>query len=1014
MAFLLGCMIFATNTYAQTITGTVTDASTEATLPGVNIVVQGTSIGTVTDADGAFSLEVPSLEETLEVSYIGYSTLEIPIEGRTTIDVELQAQVLTGEEMIVTAFGLQREQRSLSYSTQGVRAEELSQAREINPINALRGRVAGITITEGVSGLGSESRVVLRGNRSIAGDSQPLYVIDGVPTSGNPQNLNPDNIASIDVMKGPNAAALYGSAAQNGVIIIETRRGHAGMSNVSFSSTFMMQDQSIPYNFQNEYGQGSSGQYDENSEFSWGPRMEGQMVDHWSLDPDDADRQYAFLPQPDARSDIYQTGYNLSNYLTATLGGENIQGAFSFSRTDAEGVLPGNMLGRNNLSVRVTSQLAERLSADTKLEYMQQDLDGGFRTEGRFNPWRHAMRMPSNIQTEDARNYDFIDQNGNLRQNYWTPGASIGANPYWVMNRVLAETSEERVTALASLTYDFREDLSLMVRGSYDGMSDNTDRSYYNDNYGTAPLGQYAVLLGESSTVNGDFLLSYTETVATDWTLDANFGGSIEQRRNRGLTTTTGAALLEPNLFSLSNTERPEVNENQGSPVDKQSLYAFGQLGWRDAVYLDVTGRNDWSSTLPPESRSYFYPSVGLSVILSDLIPDFPDLFTFAKLRASWARVGNDAPYGSLIREASFEAGGAGGLITFSDVVPAEDLKPEQTDGYELGMDLRFFEGRLGLDATFYQTNTINQLFAINLPPGSGASSFFTNGGDVQNRGVEFLLSGTPVQTINFMWNMDINFSANRNMVVRINDERPRVVRSSSFLREFVIEEGEPYGNIYSRGFERDDQGRVIVGDNGQPLVTPGQSVLVGNSEPDWRGGISNSFTYRNFNARFLIDHTQGGIIVSNALAILAGDGTLDQTLEGREGGIVFGENFFAHETAVREDGTPNDIEITSETFWRNFGGRNQPAGELFTEDATYTRLREVAVGYSLPQNVLSALPFSDVQVSLVGRNLFYLYRASDNLDPDFTNGTDPTAEGSQDWTPPTTSSYGINIRFDI
>ncbi|MEX2586203.1 MAG: SusC/RagA family TonB-linked outer membrane protein [Balneolaceae bacterium] len=1009
---LLGVILTA-EVHAQTVSGTITDASSGASLPGVNVVVQGTNTGTVTDAQGNYTLDVPSLQETLAISYIGYQSQEVPINGRTTIDISLEQQVIRGEEMVVTAFGIAREQRSLSYSTQGVTADHLTDARETNVINSLRGRVAGISISEGVDGLGSSSRVVLRGNRSISGDSQPLYVIDGVPTEGNPQDLSADNIASIDVLKGPNAAALYGSAAQNGVIMIETNRGQAGVSDVSFSSNFMVRTQTLPYNFQNEYGQGTGGTYNSGSEFSWGPRMEGQMVDHWSLAPDDEGKQYALLPQPDARSDVYQNGYSLANTLNASVGGENVQGVLSYTRTDAEGVLPGNMVGRHNISVRVTSQLTEGLTADTKLGYMQQQLDGGFRTTGRFNPWRHAMRMPSNIRTEDARNFDYFDENGLLKQNYWTPGASIGANPYWIMERVIADTKEERVTALASLTYEIMEPLSVMVRASYDGSDNITERKYYNDNYGTAPLGQYGVLQGESSLTNGDFLFSYVEDLNEEWSLDANVGGSIEQHRNRSVNVTTGAALLEPNLFSLSNTALPEVSENQGSPVDKQSLYAFSQVGWRDAIYLNVSARNDWSSTLPAESRSYFYPSVGVSAVLSDLI-ELPDALTYASVRASWARVGNDAPYARLFREAQFSAGGTSGFITFSDELPAENLKPEQTDGYELGLDLRLFQGRLRVDATAYQTNTINQLFSINLPPGSGASSFFTNGGDVQNRGFEMLLSGTPVQTPSFVWDIDLNYSVNRNTVLRIDDERPRVVRSSSFLREFVIEEGEPFGNMYSRGFVRDDQGRVVVDSKGLPQITSGQSVLVGNAEPDWKGGIMNSFQFGNVNARFLIDHTQGGVIVSRALAILAGDGTLEQTLQGREGGLVFGENFFEHETAVFEDGTPNDAAIDSETFWRNYGGRNQPAGELFTEDATYTKLREVAVGYSLPQSVMSSLPVSNIQVSLVGRNLMYLYKASDNLDPDFTNGTGPAAEGSQDWTPPTTRSIGFNVRVDI
>lgn len=1017
LILILWCGISLANLHAQNVTGTVTDATTESTLPGVNIVVEGTTIGTVTDSDGNFSLNVPSLDETLVISYIGYATQEISLDGRTTINVELMSLVVRGEEMVVTAFGLQREQRSLSYSTQGVRTATMTEARELNVMNSLQGRVAGLTINQSGTGVGSNTRVVLRGNRSISGDSQPLYVVDGVPIRGNPTDLNPDNIASIDVLKGPNAAALYGSAAQNGAIIIETHRGQEGVVNISFSNTFQVQQPAHYMDFQNEFAQGNAGVYQRSAEEAWGPRMEGQMVDHWSLDPTDTGRQYALIPQGNsARNDVFQNGYSNATNINASVGTETSTTVFNYTFTDAEGILPGNQLSRHNVSVRMNNRLTDRLRLDSKLDYMQQAINNEIaQGESNFNPMRQIYTTPPNIRSEDLANFDFIDDTGLIRHNWWNPQTTTGANPYWMLHRNLSENTRSRVIALTSLTFDVNDQFSVMGRVSYDGESRTNESKIYNDTFTRAEQGQFGANRSERSLLNADALLSYTEDLTEDWMVSANLGASVERHWGGSLSSNTGGALLVPNFFSLSNTDLPNTSFNPGSEIETQSIYAFGQIGWKDAVYLDLTGRNDWSSTLPADNRSYFYPSVGLSVILSDLIQDFPDLFTFARLRASYAQVGNSAPPYMGSRTASFGAGGNHGFLTLSGTLPNPDLRPEETEAFEVGLDVRFFDGRLGLDVTAYQTNTYNQLFTIALPWGSGASQFFTNGGDVENRGIELLLSTAPVQTANFNWDFDVQFSTNRNMVNEIDDERPRVVvGGDSYMREFVVEQGRPYGEIYSRGFLRNDDGNILVTADGVPRVTSGRTVMVGNFTPEWQGGITNEISYRNFRATFLIEHRHGGKMVSMTNAILAGSGLWGPTAEFRDGGMVFGDNFYSNETAIDPDGNVNTAEIDAETFWRAVGGRNTPVGEVFSEDATNTRLREVTFGYNLPQSMLAQLPVSNVQISLVGRDLFFIYRASDSLEPDFFVGTGPASEGFQSFAPPTTRQVGVNLKIDF
>ncbi|HLR33337.1 MAG TPA: TonB-dependent receptor, partial [Fodinibius sp.] len=672
--------------------------------------------------------------------------------------------------------------------------------------------------------------------------------------------------------------------------------------------------------YQNQYGQGTSGQYATISESSFGPPMDGRMVAHWSPDPDMAGEEYPFLPQPDNVKDAFQTGYNASNNLTASMGSENIQALFSYTFTNSEGVVPGNKLDRHNISARLTSQLSDKLSLDTKLAYMRENIDNQLPTGENFaNPIRHIYRMPRNIRTVDAEKFEYTTPEGVNRQHFWQPGSNGGANPYWTMNRNLSENVSDGITALASLTYDFTDYLSLMVRSAYDGGTGESETKRYNDTYIIAQNGYYGIAKSTGYEWNSDFLLSYNQDLTDDWYIEANLGGNIKQQRNSSMSANTNDALTIPNFFAISNTQNVVASESIGSPQDVYSAYAFGQLAWKDAIYLDVSGRNDVSSTLPEDNRSYFYPSVGLSANFSELISGLPDVISHAQLRASWAKVGNSAPPFMTIRTASLAAGGNNGFLQLDTVLPNENLKPEETESYEFGANIQFFENRLGLDFTYYNTHTRDQLFQVAVPVGSGASSFFTNGGDVSNVGYEILLNATPVQSSNFNWNLDVNFSTNDNMVEKISEDQPQLTLAEDFLRAFRIEEGEPFGQVYSRGWERvsdeesEHYGSVIVGEDGIPQVTGGLSVPVANFSPDWRGSIRSTLSYKNLSMSFLIDHRQGGTIASLTNAILYNDGLTKQTLQGREEGMVFGRDIYGDLNAVVRTGGTDDSPVYSE-----------------------------------------------------------------------------------------------------
>jgi len=1013
--------IFCLAAFAQvnaqqiTVRGKVSDDK-GVTLPGVTVKLKGVTAGTSTDVQGSYSISVPR-NGTLVFSFLGYVTKEVAVNNQNLIDVALAPSTTELSEVVVTALGIERQAKSLAYTTQTVSIKELTQARELSVVNALQGKVAGLSISSSSTGLDASSLVVLRGTRSITGGNGVLYVIDGVAISGSPTDINSDNIASINILKGPNAAALYGSQGQNGAIVIETNKGRAGQVHISLNNNVTIQDPKFYVPFQYVYGQGSGGNYIASSEDAWGPKMQGQMVNTWSINPLKAGTQYAFSPQPNNKTDVFQTGYNAATSLVASIGGEKTQTVFAYTYTNAEGIVPLNKLQRHNLSLRVTSNLSNRLTLDTKIDYEHHMLNNQEQVgESSFNPMRGVYGLLPNIRTQDVADYQFLDAAGVPKQEYWYPGTTTGDNPYWSINNYQTQDPATRVISFLSLSYKFTDAIKLMVRGTYDGTNSNSTAKTF---YGTyrAPTGSFAVSSGSSALINGDFLVSYKKDIIKDLNLDVNAGGSIRDGQSSSVSASQ-SSMTVPNFWSISNgPNTPSASYSAGSHTQTQSLYAVTSIAWRDAVFLDLTGRNDWSSTLPAAHRSYFYPSAALGVVVSDLVK-LPKVFSFAKLRATMAQVGNSPGAYQLQRTASLGLGGNLGYLTLSTSVPSADLHSEKTISTELGLDVRFFSSRLGLDVTAYKTNTKDQLFTVSLPVGTGSSSSLINGGNVENKGLEVILTSTPVKSQNLKWDFNVNFALNRNKVLSISPILPKlVVGSDSYFRNLVAEEGFSYGRLYSKGWLRNAQGQAIVGATGLPQVTPGMTVAIGDVNPQWTGGVSNSLTFKNINFAFTIAHTQGGIIASNTGADLAGQGLTENTLAGREGGLIFGKNIFTNVTAVKADGTPNDIPITAQQLWQQIGGRTAPVGEAFVSPQTNTRLREAIIGYTLPKAIVSKLTkvhVSNVQLSLVGRNLFFIYRADKSLDPDFLEGTGNGNAGFSSFAPPTSRSYGLNLKVDF
>lgn len=1002
---LLMVLFGSAYTMAQTVTGTITSNDGEP-LIGVNILEVGTTNGTVSDIDGTYSIELSTSNPSLQISYTGFTSQTISVGGRSVVDVTLSPGVQL-DEVVVTALGISREKKALSYSAQGVSSQEMKQARSPNVLNTLSGKVAGISITGSGQGVGGDSKVILRGNRSISGSSEPLYVVDGIIMNGDISNISPDDIQEISVLKSANAAALYGSRASNGAIVVTTKSGQGAPNGVttSLGITFQAETPIHLLKFQNEYGQGSAGAYSPVATTSWGPKMTGQSVPHWSIDPNypSFGQNYALEGQPDNIKDFFRTGHTLATNLGVNIKSDKTNTYFSYTYTDAGGIIPSNDYNSHNLSLRVTSEIISRLTADMKVNYIRDDFNnilvGG---ESYDNPLRYLYILPRNIRTEDVAHYEFINSSGQLRQHYWIPRFNGGGNPYWTINNgALAPSLRERVNGLVSLKYQITDDISILGRSALDRVNNFSEFFQNVDTYTRAQGGGYSKTFNYGYEWNSDFLVNFNKGISSNISLDLNVGGNIRKSKFDQLGG-SGVNFNIENLFALGNTADPRPNESF-SEREVQSVYGFGSIGFFNALYLEFSGRNDWSSTLPAANRSYFYPSFGLTAVLSDLIT-LPDFFSFLKLRGSWAEVGSDTNPYQLARRASV----FNGTVSLSSTLPNANLLPETTQSTEFGFDARFLNNRVRLDFTYYKTNTFDQLFSIATPVASGIAARFLNGADIQNSGVELILGGTPVSNGNFTWDIDFNFAKNTSEVLELAEGLTTLNLGSTtgFMTEYRVTVGEPFGQIYSRGFQRDNQGRVLVDADGLPLVTAGLSTPVANYNPDWLGGINNAFTYGNWNMSFLIDIRQGGTFTSNSDAILAGDGFLDYTLQGREGGLVFGQDVFSGETAVLADGTPNTVATNAEKLWNRLGGRNAPTGEAFVRDASNVRLREFILGYRIPQ--LKA------RISLVGRNLFFISNKAEYVDPEILVNAGRVSDGQEGFSLPTTRSFGLNLNVDF
>ena len=1011
--------LYSFGVFAQvSVRGTVTSSDGEPII-GANVIELGSNNGTATDLDGNYQLKIGP-NAILEFTYTGYVSQKFTVGVQTIINVTLEEGVSLSE-MVVTALGISREKKSLTYASQTIQGGQLTQVRDANFVNTLQGKVAGLVVTNASSGVGGATRVNLRGNRSIQSSNNALFVVDGVPVdnstpgqvgndfggyngSDGVANINPDDIESINVLKGAAASVLYGSRAANGVILITTKKGSAGAISVDVNSGAQFDAPLTLPNLQNEYGQGNGGVFGARSSASWGPKMNNQPLTDWT------GKSQNMVPQPNNVSGFFQIGTSFNNSVGIKGGSEKVQSYFSFTNNQVSGIVPGNTLDRNTINLRISANLSKKFSTDAKVTYVNQMLNNKLRSGEESSEVMNLYKTPRSIRNKDMQNY----QSEAGVPTYWT-SSSVYMNPYWTINRTSADEERTRTTSLVSASYHINDDMKILARVSLDQYTDRGENTFYDNTLLFAWLGgTFQKYFRQVKERNSELLLIGNKKINSKVKLSYSFG-IADVARQSDFTQTSANGLLVPNKFDLGFARNLAVGTGFVER-DLKSVFGSVQVSLNDYLYFDVTARNDWSSTLPAP-HSYFYPSLGLTAVLSDIV-ELPNFINFAKLRGSYTRVGNDAAPYLLTQTYSFSQGGTGGFINRDGTQAIGDLQPELTTSLEFGFDGRFFDNRLGLDVTFYKTNSVNQLLSLPLAPASGFSNQYINAGNIENAGVELTLTGSPIKKNDFTWDVTLNYARNVNSIVSLHPDIKQTLLSSGYGRTagVLVKEGGAYGDLYTEGWARTPSGQFIMDGAGKPVVSSSQEFL-GNFNPKFTLGLNNAFSFGKISLNVLVDARIGGVMTSGSDASLAFDGSSAYTTAYREGGWVI-----PGVTLSNNEYIPNATPVNAETFWTTVSNGRYSWGQVFTYDATNVRIREAAVGYDF--NINSQY-VKRAKLSIVARNLFFLAKGNAIVDipgiptrkmwfdPDVNLGAG-NYQGVEYGTLPSARSIGLNLSLSF
>ena len=966
-------------------------------LAGVSVKVKGSTGATTTDSAGIFSIKA-NKNSVLVFSYVGFNENEVKIINESlNFKVQLTSSSETLGDVVVTALGIQRKSKGITYAAQKVPGSELNKVPQTNFMNALSGRVAGITINSSASGIGGSVKVILRGNKSAQGSNQPLYVIDGVPLRNNANespnsfanmdfgdgisNLNPEDIESVTVLKGASSAALYGSQAANGVILITTKKGKAGVSKLNvFSSGTFDKAAYIP-ELQNTYAQTAIG-----SDFSWGAPITSGLKNQIS--------------------DYFETGSTFINGISLSTATEKVQTYFSYANTKATGIIPNNSLSKHNISFNTTSNyFNNKLSIDINANLVLQSFENPPTSGYNGTALWGLYLFPRGLDFSRYKNYEVYDPVRKLMtQNWWRQPDNLIHNPYWNNNRMENVNELNRAIVKISAKYNITPWLNIQARGNVDRTGNVTTSKMYS---GSSEVvagknGYFGITNVNNTQYYGDVLMNFNKTF-DKIKLSGLVGSSILDASGQG-EFHNSSSLYIANIFNLQNTDPLSANTSYGSisPRHSQLQAVFGNLNvsYNDWLFLDVTARNDWSSNLSfTPNGSYYYPSFGISTVLNSIL-NLPKFISYAKLRGSYATVGNTVP--SYVTN-PINTLSRGGNISFNTTAPFNDLNPEKSKSLEIGAEMRMLENKLNLDFTYYKTNTINQFFSIGVPPGTGYSQRFINGGNIQNSGIELTLGYAIMEKKRFKWNSSINFSTNKNVIKELAPGIDQFFLNPGDLNNYfsILKVGGSYGDIYSVVWDRDLLNRLKIDSaSSKPIVKSGAPSLVGNANPKFQIGWSNTFTYKNFTLDFLVDGRFGSKVISTTQAALNNYGVSKTTGDARANGGVPINGVFA--------GTNKPVNQIS--AYNYYLGR--PYGE-YMFDGSVVRLRELSIGYNFPIHNLKSGFVKNIRLSLIGRNLIYFYRPAPT-DSEITYSVGNAYAGLDAFSLPPTRSLGFNLSVNF
>lgn len=1024
----------------RTISGMVVTEDAEA-IPGVSVTVKGSTLGTTTNSNGTYQLTLNEPGAVLIFSSIGFMSSEVAVGNQSKIDVTLTTDVRTLNEVVVTALGIEREKKALGYSAQEIQGSALTEARETNIANSLKGRVAGVHINSSAGGPGGSSYVVIRGGSSLTGSSQPLYVVDGVPIdnqtldaasfSGGRDfgdgigNVNPDDVETVTVLKGPAAASLYGARGANGVILITTKKGTKKKGiGVDFNSNTTFETPNVLQKYQNVWGGGYGGTYSSfgkttyegveyplwtNSMYDhWGGKMDGRLIIMAGM-PEMG--PVAYTPQPDNNiREFYRTGQTLTNTIAVSGGNKSTSMRLSVSDMHNKHILPTSSLNRQTISLTFNSEISKKLTIEGRVNYVRQE---GINRANIGDGWRNpvsALNLLSRyVDLDWLKNYKRAD--GSM-VNYIVRAPH---NPYWIANEFLSNDKRDRMMGYIKAKYQLTNWLSFQARTGTDFYGDTREERLGIGTTGAATIrGEVKVTDWKVREDNTDVLLTANGTLAPGLTGSISVGGN-RMSRYQAVTGFTGTNLVLDDVYHISNAANvvPRSGLNR---KEIQSVFGMAQLAYKDVLFLDVTSRNDWSSSLGLNNQSFFYPSVSSSFVFSDALNLSNGILSFGKIRASYAQAGKDAnPYqtkaGYSLQNISFRDQK---FLQIGSRIPLTDLKNELTTSYEFGADIRLFKNRIGIDATYYDAIAKNQIVPLPLSATTGYNDRMINAGKIRNKGFELLLTGSPFANKNGLsWNIILNLSRNKSKVVELYDGVQALTLLSQTHANIEARPDQPYGNIVGYKYLRNDDGKLILNAaTGAPQRTTEKFVL-GNIQPDLLGGLTNEFAYKGVSMSALIDFRRGGQIFSHSKRNQMANGTGKFTQERGDG------------VAMEIDGVTQNPDGTFEPYTKTVTPQNYYAprawsniGEEFVLDADYISLREISIGYSIPASIMAKSPFKKAKLSAVARNLAYLYQNQEfkimGVSPESAYSSSAAAQGVEAYSMPTTRSIGFNVSLSF